>query len=129
MIPVSSTLLREMSDTHWAVKHCSVVHGCFPMRLFHPLLSWLSAGANLPGHLILHNLPKQRDDVVGVQSWESVCLGPCKPHGSLQILQDRTPPLVQARACPSNGVGVGPLFSGFFQTAVFCGAECRIGRL
>ena len=28
-----------------------------------------------------------------------------------------------------RGVGVEPLFSGFFGTAAFCGPECRIGRL
>ena len=30
---------------------------------------------------------------------------------------------------PSNGLGVEPLFLGFFATAVFCGPECRIGCL
>ena len=38
-------------------------------------------------------------------------------------------PLAQARACLSNGVGVEPLFSGFFWDRCCCGPECRIGRL
>ena len=39
------------------------------------------------------------------------------------------PPLAHSRACPSDGVGGEPLFAGFFGTAVFCGPECRMGRL
>jgi hypothetical protein len=39
------------------------------------------------------------------------------------------PPPCASTGLSKHGVGVEPLFSGFFVTAVFCGPECRIGCL
>ena len=51
------------------------------------------------------------------------------PLRQLRLVLASCTPLRKHGLLQANGVGVEPLLSGFFGTAVFCGPEWRIGYL